>query len=549
MTAAAASSSPPPWPNARDLLAPGAWTSPAVAVVYAVDALRRAVAVASGDPLPPPSYATEGDAFQAAYAAMARAEAKAEAKAKRDRRKRNEANERAYWRAALRARAAAGRAGGEAAAPWLPYDLCIPPSPGSSFSSPSKPTNMRALVWWLRDVARPYATERGYMCGRWSTRTGWTATDTQTTATDTEGGFEVWADIGAARLYERGMMRDDRNDCPVCLVRKRAEDEEEVNAVVADHRRRYGPRSDLMSTFTLRHTKANTLEEAHVVGIGAFRRMIGGSPWERFEKKWGLVGMAKALDYTVNDQTSGWHFHLHVAMGFARPSRSRSDEDVAVSIARALSGVTPNDTDAEIEAELRVMWRRAVKAIDPSFEPVDAFGGDSHAVVVSHPPKANYILPKLGIGGELTSATKKSGKCGSRTPLKVLQDFGEFRRPRDMLLWLEYADAVTGRNTVTYHGAWKPLPPLPPTGDEPPPLPDEKVFTADDWTLHRVRDIPGGIPSIFEAGERAIRFVTVDDRKAKLDACVAAVRARVEELMKNAPPADVVQMRRERMRC
>jgi hypothetical protein len=216
--------------------------------------------------------------------------------------------------------------------------------------------------------------------------------------------------------------------CPHCTPLKRADDAEEVSALVED----WGQQRVYMASFTSRH-RHHELRPTYEGQADAWNRVARGRPWRRFVEKWGGEYIVRAADFMYGDE-NGWHPHLHVLLFIDHPLTDAER--------------------AEFDGFLAERWERMVvaalgEAARPSRE---------HGCVVTECRDAKY-LAKLGletivdtrkIGLELTLDVTKRGKLGSRSPWQIAWDLGEYRRAEDGRLWRDFTTSMKGKQLLTW---------------------------------------------------------------------------------------------------
>lgn len=117
------------------------------------------------------------------------------------------------------------------------------------------------------------------------------------------------ADDGSVRAYFSGVRKCGSVWlCPVCTTTIRAHRAQEVGLIAAAHTAAGGTLS--MATFTVRHTRAMSLETVYGALRGAFTSFQQSAAWRRFRED--MTGTTVSVEVTEGD--NGWHCHLHVLL-------------------------------------------------------------------------------------------------------------------------------------------------------------------------------------------------------------------------------------------
>lgn len=202
--------------------------------------------------------------------------------------------------------------------------------------------------------------------------------------------------------------------CPVCSARIMAERRGELQAALDEARRRGW--SVVLVTVTLRHSPGDALTDL-LGDLGeAWTRTRSGAPWVRLKDRHGVVGDVVALE--VKHGGAGWHPHKHAAMFLDHVP----DADELGALQDAIG------------ARFRAMAAKVGRYVSQSWG-VDVRG---------HRDAMRYISK---LDAELTSAEYKTR--GGVTPFAILAAAGRGDR-RALALWLEYADAIKGRQKLRW---------------------------------------------------------------------------------------------------
>lgn len=213
--------------------------------------------------------------------------------------------------------------------------------------------------------------------------------------------------------------------CPLCGSKIAAERAADIALALSAH---YAAGGRVMfATYTLRHSRAQRLS-ALVDGLGRGWAAIRQSKGPRRLLRAHTVGWIKRLEVTVGE--NGWHPHLHV-FRFLKPGVT---DDQAAELAAA-----------EFRTWASSLRRQCLGEVDPDHGLV----WKVLELTQAHEEIARYAAKSAGL--ELASAGTKIGRTSSsRSPLQVLQDFGENGELRDRELWFEYVEAMHGRHHLQW---------------------------------------------------------------------------------------------------
>jgi len=229
---------------------------------------------------------------------------------------------------------------------------------------------------------------------------------------------EVWGSPGKQRARYRNVIRcSDVWVCPVCANQITANRRDDLRRAVKTLR----PKSIIwMVSFTIRHSKRDSLRETSTILVDAWRTMTQCRQWDKLRD--GTFGYVRALEVTHGD-TNGWHPHFHVLF-FTKP-----EECVYTQYAK-----------------LRQWWSKAVAGA----------GGDSDEAVATQltldfEEIGNY-LTKWGIPEEMTrGGMSKNGRDGGKTPFELLDSYLHSEAPAVFgMLYREYARAMKGKRQLTW---------------------------------------------------------------------------------------------------
>lgn len=259
---------------------------------------------------------------------------------------------------------------------------------------------LRREIHRLREGWRPYADERCAKCGRVRIANG--------VGIRTRGGV----------AHYHGVMRCGTAwECPYCHAVLQMARAAEVRTVVEHHKRKYGRKGLSLVTLTVRHAMGEDLARLRSGVANAWRAVIRGAPYKRWQLRLGIRGFTKRLEVTHGP--NGWHPHIHVIM---------------------YSLEAPTE---EFVEWLRDRWATIVER---------QLGADNvpseHRGVDVRPCRNADYLNKLGL--ELTAPNTKRSKGENRSPLDILAGFLDTERPRDYSLYCYYAVSMKGARMLTW---------------------------------------------------------------------------------------------------
>jgi hypothetical protein len=208
-------------------------------------------------------------------------------------------------------------------------------------------------------------------------------------------------------------------ECPECSARVTAHRAAELRLHVAAHRATGG--ACYLITLTTPHHQGDNLKHLRQSVSNAWRYVCSGNPWIKWKRRIGYIGFARAAEATYGP--NGWHPHLHVLLYTAAP-------------------LAP-DVLAELEAWIYERWCGKIVAAGydkPSRE---------YGVRITESYQDDYIA-KFGLADEVASGVFKQAREGRRSPLAVLADYVQHRRPADLAVWKEWGENMRGARQLTW---------------------------------------------------------------------------------------------------
>lgn len=213
--------------------------------------------------------------------------------------------------------------------------------------------------------------------------------------------------------------------CPICsaIIGARRQVEIESGCSVWWGRSGYVA----LATFTLSHTKSDSLGAVLSVLKECYRQLKQGSGWLQIKQQYGIVGMISSTEYTYGED-SGWHPHLHVLMFL--------------------------DTDdiGPLRSLLAARWAAIVARVSGESRWVHPVHGCDMRLAVSG-DVSDYVTKSGGSWtavDELVKSNRKIGRSGkNRTPAQLLMhaSYGDIDAG---LLYQEYASATFRRNVIVW---------------------------------------------------------------------------------------------------
>lgn len=212
--------------------------------------------------------------------------------------------------------------------------------------------------------------------------------------------------------------------CPVCAAKITERRRVELTQAV-DYWRAAGE-SMFLATFTMRHNSGDLLGELLRDMSQAYRRMRGGDFWQRFEKKFSIVGSVAAHEITYG-QASGFHPHKHVLF-FVR-------------------GKITNLEKFELWFILTHRWQQKLAGFGRDAS--DLIGVD---IQEGYGDISEYVA-KWGLVEEVTKSNSKIARSSKKSehysPFQLLDLVGQgssWAGP----VFLDYARSTKGKNQLTW---------------------------------------------------------------------------------------------------
>jgi hypothetical protein len=210
--------------------------------------------------------------------------------------------------------------------------------------------------------------------------------------------------------------------CAVCASRIAAERAVEVHKAISGVEAAGG--ATYMMAFTIRHNRKHTALESKSAVTGAWSKLIAGSVFARWKRKYGIDGYIRALEVTWNNQ-NGWHPHLHVLFTMTAP--------------------LDDDARAELEQLIFERWAHLIEKAKWGWVKRDLFMLER----AENSDAAGSYVAKWGADKELTQSHVKVARGGGMSPWQLLERHKGGDR-RAGALFCAYAKAFRGARQLTW---------------------------------------------------------------------------------------------------
>jgi hypothetical protein len=218
--------------------------------------------------------------------------------------------------------------------------------------------------------------------------------------------------------------------CPVCGAKVAARRQAEIETGAGSWRAKGG--GFVLATFTLRHSKAETLASVMTALNEAHRQTRMGRFWQKLRKQYGIVGAITSREITYG--ANGWHPHLHSIWFFDKPL-----------------------TQQQMTHLYNVVSERWIKKLQHiGSDATKAHGFDLRAIDTTNDEAfkegTDYIVKQgsqWSATDELVGGGAKQAKNGNRSVAELLKAAGSGDTVAARL-FVEYAHATKGRNLVVW---------------------------------------------------------------------------------------------------
>jgi len=213
--------------------------------------------------------------------------------------------------------------------------------------------------------------------------------------------------------------------CPICAAKISERRRVELKKAVDQHKASGG--SVLLVTFTYSHKREDNLRDLLERQSKAMTWFYSHRSYKELKKRYMKRGRVRSLE--VSHGSNGWHPHIHELW---------------------LLNLNLHDYEV-LRSEVFSLWLRACARFNlglPSEKHgVDIRGGEDAYAYVS-----KYGLedkPAWGIESEVTKASSKNGRNGSRSPFQLLDDYADGDK-QSAALFVEYAKAFKGKQQLVW---------------------------------------------------------------------------------------------------
>lgn len=251
--------------------------------------------------------------------------------------------------------------------------------------------------------------------------------------------------------HYRNIMRCDNVWlCPVCSGRITSRRAEEIKQGYVYALETLGFKA-VMVTYTLRHSRFDSLQSNLDAIREARRKMRSGRKWQDFKANYGYVGAISSLEVTASLK-NGWHTHVHELM-FLDPKNA--DYDLSVSNERVAKWLD-HDLSQWWQSSLEKLGRTASIQHGIEISTSDAKIGDYIAKFGKMPNDTTWH-----VGLEIAKSQSKADTDGLH-PFTILERSDnpcvpEAERKQYRAMWHEYAEAFSGRKQIYWTNGLKDL--------------------------------------------------------------------------------------------
>lgn len=231
--------------------------------------------------------------------------------------------------------------------------------------------------------------------------------------------------------------------CPVCASRISIERTSLLRTMLEEHLRQGRERAGgLFLTVTIAHELTDELRELRGrLVTKAWARLRTTYTWKRMQRS-GYLGDVRTLEVTVGER-NGWHPHLHDLLLFDHQPTEQERAELEEALFREWASCCAR-------AGLPEPQRWAIAADGTR----KGLGVNLEVLTEDTDAIASYVL-KMGAAFEQASWTTKEGRAGNRSIMQLLADVEQYRRPKDIRLWQQWAAAMRGARQFEWsRGKW-----------------------------------------------------------------------------------------------
>lgn len=205
-------------------------------------------------------------------------------------------------------------------------------------------------------------------------------------------------------------------DCPICSAKISMRRAEEIKKGLQSWIRQGGVY--VMVTYTLQHTKADSLKSVKKALDIAHRALKSGRYYQEIKEDYGIKGSLVGVELTYSER-NGWHYHKHELLFLKDGSRDLK----------------------QLQDRLfkKYYWLLA----DSGFGSIDGIGIKVSELIEEEDPESPVYISKWGLEQEITAGAEFKDSSGY-TPFELL-DHPEFYN-----LFVEYSHTMKGSRRLVW---------------------------------------------------------------------------------------------------
>ena len=276
---------------------------------------------------------------------------------------------------------------------------------------------------------------------------------------------------------------------PVCNAKVMARRAVEIGAAVALWQAQGGAVG--FATFTMRHTRGQTLPALWDALSAAWGKVTCGSQWLKDKQRHGVVGWLRVVEVTYG--VNGWHVHVHCVL--------------------FLTGKQTDGTVRALHARMVGRWSRRLVGL--GLMAPWAIGQEAHLVkdagdghLSRYLTKATDAARRIGLEVTQTQSKTAQGLHKTRSPWALLDDVQDLGDATSLGRWHEWERGSKGRKQMTWSkGTREQLGLLVEKSDEDVAA-EEHGSSADDLVLidgrgwKRLTQVPADLARLLDVTER-----------------------------------------------
>lgn len=251
-------------------------------------------------------------------------------------------------------------------------------------------------------------------------------------------GTTVGIRLNAQGVGVAGVMRCSKTMCPTCGPRIAVERRRDIERAVDAWRAKGG--TVLFMTFTLRHSRANTLDQLVRARSGAWRAATGGRGWLRDRRRYRVAHTIRAMEEKWSIE-HGWHAHVHVLVFLDSAAGSPA---ASLAVKELLPAMFTRWSASAVKAGLRAPLLKGQEAHEVTGEEA----ADAMGKYFAKQAAETSDDTAQDMAWEMSNPNGK-GRGTSFTPGELL---GLAAGGDDTcgMLWAEYERAMKGVNVITW---------------------------------------------------------------------------------------------------